>query len=149
MTSYTKDLNLSCLPLHRKYRTSKFLDLHKKYRSHFEIIALVLEAVKDNCATRFSIMKRAGINCSQLKKYLPSLTGIGFIDMSINDGHVIYRTSVKGLDFLRQYYVLLGMLLGAHVKDDLRGVIYESEYNASIRQSGSPQQVVTRLQHPP
>ena len=93
-----------------------YLPFRKKYRSHFEIIASMLEAVEDNSVSRFSLMKYANINCAQLKKYLESLTEIGLIDMNMNEGRVLYRTSDKGLAFLKQYYVLLEMLLSTRTK---------------------------------
>jgi len=93
-----------------------YLPFRKKYRSHFEIIASMLEAVKDNSVGRFSLMKYANINCTQLKKYLESLTEMGLIDMNIKEGQVLYSTSDKGLTFLKQYYVLLGMLLSKRTK---------------------------------
>jgi predicted transcriptional regulator len=90
--------------------------LNKKYRSHFEIIALVLEAIKTEWSTSFLIMKRAGINCRQLKKYLGSLTEIGFVDIDTYGDRGRYRASEQGLEFLRQYYVLLGTLLNTKPK---------------------------------
>jgi len=109
----------------------------------------MLDAIKDDRATRFSIMKRAGINCTQLKKYLQSLSEIGFIEMYIKDGRVLYGTSEKGLDFLRQYYVLLGMLLSLQTRNGLTGVVYDPERSAFGRESHSATQVVTHLQHTP
>jgi len=123
--------------------------LHKKYRGHFEIIALLLEAVKDNGATRFSIMTHAGINHNQLKKYLPSLTEIGFIETDKKEDQYLYRTSEKGLDFLRQYYVLLGMLLSALARNKPPSIVYEAEYDATSVQQQSATQLVTSLQHNP
>jgi predicted transcriptional regulator len=123
--------------------------LHKKYRGHFEIIALLLEAVKDNGATRFSIMKHANTNYNQLKKYLRSLTEIGFIEMDKKEGQCLYRTSEKGLDFLRQYYVLLGMLLSAFARNKSASIVYEAEYDATSGQQRSATQLVTSLQHNP
>ena len=99
MANYKRELNLRCLAW------------RKKNRSHFEIIASTLEAVKDNGTSRYSIMKHVGSNFAELKKYLESLTEMGFIETDIKEDRVLYRVSEKGLDFLRQYYVLLGMLL--------------------------------------
>ncbi len=93
-----------------------YLPFRKKYRSHFEIIASMLEAVKDISVGRFSLMKYANINCAQLKKYLGSLTEMGLIEVNIKEGQVLYSTSDKGLTFLKQYYVLLGMLLSKRAK---------------------------------
>jgi predicted transcriptional regulator len=122
--------------------------LHKKYRGHFEIIALLLEAVKDNGATRFSIMKHASINYNQLK-YLHSLTEIGFIKIDKKEDQCFYRTTEKGLDFLRQYYVLLGMLLSAFARNKPASIVYEAEYDATSAQQQSATQLVTSLQHNP
>jgi predicted transcriptional regulator len=106
---YEKDLDLLFVPIEKKC-TQLGLTLHKKYRSQFEIIAIVLDAMKTESAATFSIMKHAHINCMQLKKYLKSLTEVGLVEMQIKKGRVSYRASVEGLEFLRQYHVLLDML---------------------------------------
>lgn len=111
MTSYAKEFN--SIPLQMDKYNLCGLPLHKKYRSHFEIIALVLEAIKTEWSTSFLIMKRAGVNCRQLKKYLASLTEIGFVETNTHENRGRYRASEQGLEFLRQYYVLLGILLNA------------------------------------
>jgi len=115
MANRVRNADLLCLPVGKKYSLSTLQPLHKKYRSHFEIIGLVLEAVKADSATPFSIMKHASINCQQLKKYLRSLTEIGFLEVEIQKCKIFYRASKEGLEFLRQYYVLLEMLLTARV----------------------------------
>jgi predicted transcriptional regulator len=126
MENYAIDHNLSCLPLQKKYRLCGF-PLGKKYRSHFEIIALMVEAVKDVGQARFSIMKHASINCGQLNRFLNSLIEMGFVREDLRDGKVVYRASERGLDFLRQYYVLLAMLLAA--ENGTRGptIVYEPQ----------------------
>jgi predicted transcriptional regulator len=96
-------------------------------RSHFEIIALMVESVKDGGNSRFSIMKRASINCGQLKRFLSSLVNMGFIQEDVKDGKVMYRASQRGLDFLRQYYVLLSMLLAAENGTRRSTVVYEPQ----------------------
>jgi predicted transcriptional regulator len=149
MANYTREFGLSYVPLTMKYRTSKLNGLRKKYRSDFEIIARVLEAVKENDATRFYIMKRAGINCAQLKRYLGSLTGIGLIEKSAKDGRVFYWTSEKGLGFLKQYYVLLSMLLSTSSRNELVSMGYEAECRVSNAQPHSAMPIATPMQHPP
>lgn len=99
MLSHERELNLSCLVW------------RKKNRSHFEIIASVLEAVKNKDMALYHIMKHAGSNYSELRKYLESLAEIGFIETDEKEDHVMYRASERGLDFLRQYHILLHMLL--------------------------------------
>ena len=115
MANRARNADLLFLPVGKKYSLSTLQPLHKKYRSHFEIIGVVLEAVKVDSATPFSIMKHASINCTLLKKYLKSLTEIGFLEVEIHQCKIFYRASKEGLEFLRQYYLLLEMLLTARV----------------------------------
>jgi len=112
LVAYTRgELSLTLLPLREKYKTSRLLNFNKKYRSHLEIVALVIEAVKNKDAGNSSIMRHANINYMQLKKYLNSLAEMGFIEPNIENGQISYKATERGLAFLRQYYVLLGMLL--------------------------------------
>jgi len=104
------DRNLLNFSLQMKHRMCGF-PLGKKYRSHFEIIALMVEAVKDGGQARFSILKHASINCGQLNKFLASLVEMGFIEQYGANGKVLYRASERGLAFLRQYYALLSTFL--------------------------------------
>lgn len=112
MANY-KEFELNCLPL------------QKKYRSQMEIIALLLEAAGDNGAALYSLMKRTGINYAQLKKYLPSLIKIGFIEAEVGDGKISFRASERGLAFLRQYNILRDMLLSAYVNNKPINAIQE------------------------
>lgn len=123
MANYTSIINLH--RVREKYNLCD-LPLHKKYRSHFEIVALILEAVKNGSVSRFSIMTNANLNCSQLKKYLQSLVEIGFIEPDVKKGSAVYKASEKGLDFLGKYYALLGTLLSASIEDKLSGVVYKT-----------------------
>jgi predicted transcriptional regulator len=118
---------VSLLKLHRPHEKYNLcnLPLNKKYRSHFEIIALVIEAVKDDFASRFSIMMHANLNCSQLKKYLQPLIEIGFIETNVRNGRVIYKASEKGLDFLGKYYALLRTLLSVSEEYNSAKIIYK------------------------
>lgn len=93
-----RELNLGCLRL------------QKKYRGHFEIMASIIEAMKDNGVARFSLIKHISTNCTQLNKYLDPLIEMGFIEVNIKEGRILYRASEKGLAFLKQYYVLQEML---------------------------------------
>jgi predicted transcriptional regulator len=124
MENYIVDRNLSYLPLQKKYRLCGF-PLGKKYRSHFEIIALIVEAVKDGGQAKFSIMKHASINCGQANKFLNSLIEMNFIDQRLMEGKPFYRASERGLAFLRQYYVLLSMLLAAENGNKQPTFLYE------------------------
>jgi predicted transcriptional regulator len=110
MEKYIVDRSVSFIPLQKRYRLCGF-PLGKKYRSHFEIIALIVEAVKDAGQPKFSIMKHASINCGQADKFLGSLGQMGFIVQYTIAGRPMYQASERGLAFLRQYYVLLSMFL--------------------------------------
>jgi predicted transcriptional regulator len=110
MEKYIVDRSLSYIPLQKRYHLCGF-PLGKKYRSHFEIVALMVEAVKDYGQAKFSIMKHASINCSQADKFLSSLTEMGFVERYMMTGRPTYRASERGLTFLRQYYALLSMFL--------------------------------------
>jgi len=52
----------------------------------------------------------------QLKKYLGCLYEMGFIETHGKTAKS-YAEQARRLDFLRQYYVLLGMLLNAHTRN--------------------------------
>lgn len=105
-------------------------NLHKKNRSSFELIALILETVKDNDAARYSLMKHTSINYAQLKKYLKYLIEMGFIETDMKDGQDSYRASEKGAVFLRQYYRLLEMLFEAYTLNKEVNIDHQVEYAA-------------------
>ena len=125
MTTYSIGHNLSLLPLREKYNLS-MLPWGKKYRSNFEITALILEAVKDGGEGRFAIMKHASVNCKQLEKFLGSLVEMGFIETYVGEGRILCRATEKGLAFLRQYYVLLGMLLAPQEQSKMSTIVCEA-----------------------
>jgi len=114
------------------------LPLHRIYRNHFEIVALMLEATGDNGATKFSIMKYANINSKQLNRYLRSLIEIDFIEMKLSENEISYKITEKGLEFLRMYHALVGMLLGLHPINK-RDIAYEIEQVALSKQQSLPQ----------
>jgi len=92
------------------------LPTQKKYRNNVEILAMMLEAVKENNgngAARFSIMRNTSINSAQLKKYLHSLSDLGFIEADDGGRKVVYKATDRGLDFLKQYNALQRLMLGA------------------------------------
>ena|SRR3972149_2837035 len=98
--------------LHRKHDEFA-LSLHKKYRSHFELVALILDALKYGNEDKYSLMKHTGINYVQLKKYLNSLAEVGLIDTYAEENNASYRTNEKGRAFLWHYCKLSQMLLSA------------------------------------
>ena len=143
MVDCMREAHSFCSPLRQKYRTSKFPNLRKKYRSDFEIIALLLEAMKDNDAARYSLMKYTSTNYAQLKKYLECLIEMGFIETDIREGQVLYRASEKGVVFLRQYYILLGMLFNAYTRNKQVNIDYQAEYASFNRPQNSEKHFAT------
>jgi predicted transcriptional regulator len=125
MATYTLEHDSCDLSLRKKYNLCE-LPFSKKYRSHFEIIASILDATKYNSTDRYFLMKRTSINYAQLNKYLESLTNIGFIEVQMKDGQMAYSTTQKGLEFLKQYYVLLGTLMNAYTLGKQGRAIYQT-----------------------
>jgi len=109
MTDRPERVSLSCLPLHAK-RGPCQVPLHKKYRSHFEIIASMLEAMRYVDATTFTLMKQARVSYRLLRKYLEHLAELGFLETNIRRGRISYRTSNRGIEYLQRYRILEGML---------------------------------------
>jgi predicted transcriptional regulator len=90
--------------------------MQKRYRDTFEILAMMIEAVKENRgngAPRFSIMRNTSINSAQLKRYLNSLSEMGFIEVNNIGNKTVYKATDRGLDFLKQYNILQRIILGA------------------------------------
>jgi len=108
-----------------------------------ELIALILEAVKNNSATLYPLMKYTSTNYAQLKKYLELLIGIGFIEACVEDDKVLYGVSGRGLAFLRQYNALRDILLSAYYQNKPVDIA-EEKYN----QSDVQQDVATDLAAP-
>jgi predicted transcriptional regulator len=104
------------------------LSASKKYRSYFEIMASILDVARNNSGDRYFLMKRSGVNYSQLKKYLGSLTKIGFIEVEMRGRRIQYCATEKGLAFLRQYYILLGMLADTYPIGDQGQLVYQHAY---------------------
>jgi predicted transcriptional regulator len=133
METYFGDHVIPYVPSQRrsqeKYHTCGF-QIGKKYRSHFEIIALIVEAVKEGGQAKFSIMKHANINCGQFNKFIDSLVQMGFIEQSTLGGRSIYHASSRGQSFLRQYYVLLSMLMTSPRNVAGTPLIYEEQFRS-------------------
>jgi predicted transcriptional regulator len=86
-------------------------------------MALILEVVRGRDTSQSLIMRYANVNHKQLKKYLQYLTDMGFIEANAKNEQVAYKTTEKGINYLRQYYVLLGMLMNAYAQSSLAQII--------------------------
>ncbi|MDH5788846.1 MAG: winged helix-turn-helix domain-containing protein, partial [Candidatus Bathyarchaeota archaeon] len=111
---------------------------------HFEIIASILEAARYNSEDRYSLMKRTGFNYAQLKKYLECLTKIDFIEKHIKERRISYKATAKGLDFLGQYYVLLGILLNAYTQNKQPQIICQARKTSFSRSKNLETRSTTR-----
>jgi predicted transcriptional regulator len=88
--------------------------MQKRYRNTFEIFAMMIEAIKENNGSgtpKFSIMRNTSINSAQLKRYLESLSDMGFVETGNTGDRLVYKATGRGLDFLRQYNVLQRLML--------------------------------------
>lgn len=81
----------------------------KRYRSSFEIVALILK-IAEKGASQFAMANRLKTNYSLLHKYLNYLVRIGFIDIEFSEKRILYKTTEKGFEFLRLYHNLLKIL---------------------------------------
>ena len=71
-----------------------------KYRSRTEIVATMLEAANGG-VTKTKIMYKAFLSYSQLREYLSVLVGNNLLEYV--EGPEIYRTTEKGLNFLKMH----------------------------------------------
>jgi predicted transcriptional regulator len=74
-------------------------------RGHVDVIADILKVTKEG-ARKTRIIFYARLNNEQCKKYLRLMLCKGLIGMEKRGKHVLYRTSDKGLKFLREYHLL-------------------------------------------
>jgi predicted transcriptional regulator len=79
-----------------------------KYRSRTEIVSEILELAKGDGISKTKIMYGAYLSFSQLKEYLNLLLYNGML--SYNKGSNRYRTTQKGMDFLKAHKYIDGML---------------------------------------
>lgn len=71
-----------------------------KYRSRTDIVATILDAAKDG-STRTKMMYKAYLSYTQLKEYLSILVENGL--MEYEEGQLKYKTTEKGLRYMRSY----------------------------------------------
>ncbi|MFL6362293.1 MAG: winged helix-turn-helix domain-containing protein [Nitrososphaeraceae archaeon] len=78
-----------------------------KYRSRTEIVATILEAANGG-ATKTKIMYRAFLSYAQLREYLSVLIANNLLDYI--EGSQTYKTTEKGLSFLKMNNEIAGLL---------------------------------------
>ena len=72
-----------------------------KYRSRTEIVCNILDATNGGGANKTKIMYAAFLSYAQLKEYLSVLIDNNLIEYS--DGNQTYKTTEKGLNYLKKY----------------------------------------------
>ena len=83
-----------------------------KYRSRTEIVSMILEAANGG-ATKTKIMYKAFLSYAQLREYLSVLIENNLLEYL--DGSQTYKTTEKGLNFLKMHNEI-GELLQTPVK---------------------------------
>jgi len=86
-----------------------------KYRGRTEIVATMLEAANGR-ATKTKIMYSAFLSYSQLKDYLDILIENNLIECL--EGTQTFRTTEKGLNFLKMYNAIGELLQTTAIKND-------------------------------
>ncbi|HKO41116.1 MAG TPA: winged helix-turn-helix domain-containing protein [Nitrososphaeraceae archaeon] len=79
-----------------------------KYRGRTEILGNILDAANGG-ATKTKIMYKAFVSYDQLKEYLSVLIETNLIEYL--DGNKVFRTTEKGLNYLKMYNELGELLL--------------------------------------
>src|ERR687887_925754 len=85
-----------------------------KYRSRTEIVATILEAANGG-VTKTKIMYKAFLSYAQLREYLSVLIENNLLEYL--EGSQMYKTTEKGLNFLRMHNEI-GELLQTSPKQD-------------------------------
>ena len=85
-----------------------------KYRSRTEIVAMILEAANGG-ATKTKIMYKAFLSYAQLREYFSVLLENNLLYI---DGDHTYRTTEKGLNFLKMNNEIGELLQTTTIKND-------------------------------
>ena len=86
-----------------------------KYRSRTEIVCNILDATNGG-ATKTKIMYTAFLSYGQLKEYLSVLVENNLIEYS--DGTHKFKTTEKGLNYLKMYHEIGELLQTTAIKND-------------------------------
>ncbi len=79
------------------------IDDGNRRRSRMDVISSILEAAT-NGSKKTRIMYRATLNFKQMQRYLPLLIRRGLLENVQTDSQrSLYKTTQKGLDFLKKY----------------------------------------------
>ena len=76
--------------------------MKSKLRGKLDIIAEILGVTQDG-ALKTQVMYRANLSFSQIGNYIRFMLKIGILKVVSKEGNEIYKTTDKGLEFLRSY----------------------------------------------
>ena len=85
------------------------------YRSRTEIVCNILDAANGGGATKTKIMYTAFLSYAQLKEYLTILVDNNLIEY--NDGTQTFKTTEKGLNFIKMHNEMGELLKVTTVKN--------------------------------
>ena len=85
-------------------------------RSRTEIVAMILDAANEGGETKTKIMYKAFLSYGQLKEYLSILTENNLIEYL--DGTHTFKTTEKGLNYLKMHNKSRELLPGNTIKND-------------------------------
>jgi predicted transcriptional regulator len=83
---------------------------HKKYRSRYDIFATILKVASQKEASQTHVMYGAFMSYYQLRKDVAFLLNNGLLIKQQQQRQPIYKTTEKGLHFLRLYAQLTEMI---------------------------------------
>jgi predicted transcriptional regulator len=87
----------------------------RKRRDRLHIMAEVLVVARDG-ALKTQIMYKANLSFAQLREYLSLLLELGLLKIEKTDQKTIYKTTRKGIEYLKSY-------------DEIRGLLEKEEKN--------------------
>ena len=81
----------------------------RKRRDRLQIMAEILEIAK-NGSLKTQIMYRANLSFAQLNEYLNFLLEVKLLEAINQGGKGMYRTTMKGTEFLQNYFKIRDLL---------------------------------------
>lgn len=81
----------------------------KQKREHFRIISNIL-SFTFNGSLKTHIMLKVNLSYAQLQNYIPMLVRLKLLEVSTSQKAIVYRTTEKGMNFLRRFNELDDLL---------------------------------------
>jgi predicted transcriptional regulator len=105
-----------------------------KYRSNIEVMGQILQVANGNNVTKTKIMYQAFLSYNQLEEHLLLLTKKGLLRYDENIR--IFRTTEKGLEFLKMYNHIENMIKYKHKKNKNNEKYMEADKERTNQISG-------------